>query len=206
MELSIWLSIASICAIGAMSPGPSLGVVIRNTISGGRIQGVLTGIGHALGIGLYSACAIFGIAALLNRHPNAIRAIEILGGLYLIWLGCQSVRFAGESTRKDDNEPRKHQGFLDGLAISGLNPKIAVFFLALLGPLIPIDASTAERFGVAMMAMLIDGGWYVTFALLLVRTGAKDWLSAQGKQVDLLLGTILFALGTWLLTSVSLGS
>jgi threonine/homoserine/homoserine lactone efflux protein len=199
MELSIWLSIASICAIGAMSPGPSLGVVIRNTISGGRLQGVLTGIGHALGVGLYSACAIFGVAALLSRYPNALRVIEILGGLYLAWLGFQSIRFAGKGSLNDDNEDKKHQGFLDGFAISGLNPKIAIFFLALLGPLIPPDASNIERLGVTTMAMLIDGIWYVSFALLLVQTGAKDWLSAQGKRVDLLLGTILLGLGIWLL-------
>ena len=130
MELSIWLSIASICAVGAMSPGPSLAVVIRSTISGGRMQGVLTGIGHALGVGIYSACAIFGVAILIHRYPNAVQIIEILGGLYLIWLGVQAFRHAGEGTLTA-NQESKYQGFIDGLAISGLNPKIAVFFLAL---------------------------------------------------------------------------
>ena len=117
----------------------------------------------------------------------------------MAWLGIQSVRFAGKGSLNEDNEDKRHQGFLDGFAISGLNPKIAIFFLALLGPLIPPDVSNIERLGVATMAMLIDGVWYVSFALLLVQTGAKDWLSAQGKRVDLLLGTLLLGIGIWLL-------
>ena len=59
MESAAWISIASICAVGAMSPGPSLAVVVRNTITGGRLQGVLTGIGHALGVGIYALVAVF---------------------------------------------------------------------------------------------------------------------------------------------------
>ena len=81
MELSAWVSIASICAVGAMSPGPSLAVVVRNTIAGGRLQGVLTGIGHALGVGIYAMIAVFGMAVLLQRFPSAMRGIEVLGGV-----------------------------------------------------------------------------------------------------------------------------
>ena len=51
MDATAWISIASVCAAGAMSPGPSLAVVVKNTVNGGRLEGVLTGIGHGLGIG-----------------------------------------------------------------------------------------------------------------------------------------------------------
>ena len=48
MNFTALLGMSIVCALGAMSPGPSLAVVLRNTISGGRTQGVLTGIGHVL--------------------------------------------------------------------------------------------------------------------------------------------------------------
>jgi len=198
MELSAWISIASICAVGAMSPGPSLAVVIRNTIAGGRLQGVLTGIGHALGVGIYALVAVFGMAVLLQRFPSAMRGIEVLGGLYLLWMGIQVFRHAGEGSMNPDKDSG-HQGFVDGLAISGLNPKIAVFFLALLGPFIPPEASHLERVGVAGMALIIDGCWYVFVAIMLVQTGAADWLSKQGKWVDRLLSVLLIGVGVWLL-------
>ena len=84
------------------------------------------------------------------------------------------------------------------MAISVLNPKIAVFFLALLGPFIPPDAAAMDRLGVAVLAMVIDGSWYVFAAVMLVTTGATDWLAEKGIWVDRLLAAILAGLGTWL--------
>lgn len=200
METAAWVSIASICAVGAMSPGPSLAVVIRNTIRGGRVQGVLTGIGHALGVGLYALLAVFGMSVLVKQFPSVTRAIEILGGLYLIWMGLQAFRYAGKGSIKDIEEG-KHKGFFDGFAISGLNPKIAVFFLALLGPFIPVDASFLERIGVAGVALVIDGSWYILVAVILTQSGAADWLASQGFWVDRLLSVLLLSVGLWLILS-----
>ena len=52
--------------------------------------------------------------------------------LYLLWMGYQAFRHAGEGSLESD-ESQRYRGFIDGLAMSGLNPKTAVFFLALLG-------------------------------------------------------------------------
>ena len=198
MQLSAWLSIASICAMGAISPGPSLAVVVKNTIAGGRIQGALTGIGHALGIGLYALVAVFGMAVILQQFPQAMRAIELIGGLYLVWMGSQALRHAGESSL-EATEGGRHRGFIDGLMMSGMNPKTAVFFLALLGPLIPLEATALERLGVAAMALVIDGCWYVFVAMMLVKTGTVHWLSKQGLWVDRGLGMLLVGVGMWLI-------
>ena len=54
MDLTTILALSFVCAMGAMSPGPSLAVVLRNTISGGRLQGIMTGVGHGLGFGIYA--------------------------------------------------------------------------------------------------------------------------------------------------------
>ena len=200
MESAAWISIASICAVGAMSPGPSLAVVVRNTITGGRLQGVLTGIGHALGVGIYALVAVFGMAMVLAQFPSAMRTIEVSGGLYLLWMGIQTFRFAGKGSMESKGG-HKVRGFADGFAISGLNPKIAVFFLALLGPFVPVEASAFERFGVASLALIIDGCWYVLVAISLVQTGASDWLARQGLWVDRILSFLLLGVGLWLILS-----
>ena len=62
-----------------------------------------------------------------------MRGIEILGGLYLLWMGYQVFRHAGEGSMESDDSQR-YRGFIDGLAMSGLNLRTAVFFLALLDP------------------------------------------------------------------------
>ena len=134
MEFSAWISIASICAMGAMSPGPSLAVVMKNTIAGGRVQGALTGVGHALGIGVYALIAVFGMAMLLQQFPDAMRGIEILGGLYLLWMGYQAFRHAGEGSMESDDSQR-YRGFIDGLAMSGIESENSRVFLGVIGTL-----------------------------------------------------------------------
>ena len=62
MDFKSILAISVICALGAISPGPSLAVVVRNTINGGRKRGVLTGVGHGLGLGIYALISVMGIS------------------------------------------------------------------------------------------------------------------------------------------------
>ncbi|HKI74867.1 MAG TPA: LysE family transporter, partial [Pseudomonadales bacterium] len=68
MTLAVWLSACVVCALGAMSPGPSLAVVIRNTVSNGGREGVATAWAHAVGVGLYALATTFGLAALIIRY------------------------------------------------------------------------------------------------------------------------------------------
>ena len=58
-------------------------------------------------------------------------------------------------------------------------------------------ANNLERVGVASMALMIDGCWYVFVAMMLVKTEAVDWLSKQGFWVDRLLGVLLVGVGTY---------
>ncbi len=197
MDATSWFTIAAVCLTGAASPGPSLAVVVKNTVAGGRTQGVLTGIGHGLGVGIYAFAAVVGVAAMVETMPGVSRGIEILGGLYLAWMGISVLRHAG-AEGLDAPPSSNRSGFSEGFTIAFLNPKIAVFFLALLGSFLPPDASTLERAGVAGLAMFIDAGWYVFAALLLVTTGAADWLAKQGLLVDRLLGTLLVGIGVFL--------
>ena len=49
-----WVQFATICIVGAMSPGPSMALIIRNSIKYGRVSGILSSVGHAIGIGIYA--------------------------------------------------------------------------------------------------------------------------------------------------------
>ncbi len=170
---------------------------MKNTVAGGRRQGVLTGLGHGLGVGIYAFAAVLGVAALVQAVPGVSRTIEVLGGVYLVWMGLGVLRHAGEGTSEVSPDEGR-TGFQEGFAIAFLNPKIAVFFLALLGSFLPADASTLELVCVAGLAMGIDAAWYVFAALMLVTTGAADWLAARGVWLDRILGGVLLAVGIFL--------
>ena len=203
MELSSWISIAAVCATGAASPGPSLAVVVKNTVAGGRTQGVLTGLGHGIGVGIYAFGAVVGVSALVASNELLGRGIETAGALYLWWMGAQTLRHAGRGDLSGEGHGRPGmQGFSEGFMIAFLNPKIAVFFLALLGSFLPVDAGAEERAGVAGMAMCIDALWYMFAAVMLAGSGAAAWMRRNGIWVDRALAALLFGVAVWLLSGV----
>ena len=128
-----WLSLISICLLGAMSPGPSLAVVVRHTLGGSRAKGILCAWAHSLGIGVYAFITLLGLAVVIQEAPTVFQGISIAGALFLIWLGIQAFRKSGNITEKlsGGQSTRTIQAVRDGLAISLLNPKILIFFLAL---------------------------------------------------------------------------
>jgi len=154
-----------VCFAGAATPGPSLAVVVRNTVDGGRAGGIATALGHGLGIGIYAFAAVAGVSAIVAASPGLHRGIEVAGGLYLLWMAARALLPKGD----EEFEPGAGRGFGDGFAIAFLNPKVAIFFLALLGPFLDAGASWTERGGVALMAAGIDAAWYSLAAVGLSR-------------------------------------
>jgi threonine/homoserine/homoserine lactone efflux protein len=175
-----------------------LAVVIKNTVRGGRTAGVLTGLGHGLGVGIYAFGAVAGVSAVVAQNQDLQRAIELGGAAFLLWMGLQTLRHAGADLTEDIGKPSEQgSDFLEGFLVSFLNPKIAVFFLALLGSFLPVEADLTERALVASLAMAIDAGWYVLAALVLAKSGAASWLRQHSLWLDrclagLLVGVALF--------------
>jgi threonine/homoserine/homoserine lactone efflux protein len=187
MDLWSWLSIAAVCGSGAVSPGPSLAVVLRNTVAGGRRQGVACALGHGIGVGIYALGAVVGLSAVLAAWPSISRLIAVAGGLFLLVLGIQALR-GGDEGPTEPAAPTN--GFREGFLTAFLNPKIAVFFLALLGAFVPDDSTSLTRVGVAALAMTIDAGWYTLVAVALAGSGAADWLKTQGRRIDMGMGLL----------------
>jgi len=117
-----------------LTPGPNMIYLISRSISQGPASGLISLGGIALGFVFYVFCAAFGITALLFAVPYAYDALRLAGAAYLLWLAWQAVRPGGSSPfhvreLKHDG-PRKL--FAMGFLTSLLNPKIAMFYLALL--------------------------------------------------------------------------
>ena len=82
-----WLGLATVCILGAMSPGPSLAFVMRNTMSGGRRIGLITAIGHGMGIGLYAFAFVALLSGLLTAMPSLESGLRWIGIILLITFG-----------------------------------------------------------------------------------------------------------------------
>ena len=171
--------------LGAISPGPSVMVVIRNTIIGGRKQGVSCAIGHGIGFGIYAGSAVFGLIVLLENAPDAFLILQIIGVGLLIWYGYlmwnDDVNL-DEDSRVDDTKV-KRQGFMEGFAIAFFNPKIALFLVAILAQVLEPGMGMGTKLAIGLLGMSIDMGWYLIVALALTGTGAVDWLRIRGQLI-----------------------
>ena len=196
MDPEAWVALGTVFVLGAMSPGPSLAVVLRNTMVGGRRQGVMTGIGHGIGFGIYAFLAAAGIATALTLHESTQAILKWGGIALLIWLGVKflkaSMGDSYDSSVEDEHGPSGRAGFAQGFAIAIMNPKIAAWVIALYAPFIEADISIETLFGMGLLGMAIDGTWYVTVATVLTRGDGVSKLRSQARRIDAAMGTLMF--------------
>ena len=194
MTLANWLSVVAICSLGAMSPGPSLAVVVKNTLSGNRATGLLTAIGHGLGVGLYAFLCVTGLALVITGSPTLFVGLQWLGAGYLLWIGLKSVTAKASSVAEDHGVATSvdgKAGFRSGFLIAFLNPKIALFFIALFSQFIAPDSHVLEKALYATTAAVIDGGWYVLVAIAFSHSLWLEKLQRNAVWLDRFFGVLL---------------
>ena len=198
MDIKSLIGVSFVCAMGAISPGPSLAVVLRNTISGGRTQGVMTGIGHGLGFGIYAFIAVMGLSSLLLANEQIFNLLQWAGALVLMWLAFNMITHNPPSPSKE-HEGSGHRGFLEGFMIAFMNPKILVFLVAVFSQFINPDITNLGRFIMALMAGAIDTTWYVLVAAVLAGTPIVDKLRVNAVMIDRSIGVVLIMLAILLI-------
>ena len=197
MEPSAWAALAIVFALGAMSPGPSLAVVLRNTMTGGRSQGIYTGIGHGIGFGIYAFLAALGIATALSANEHVEQVLRWGGVVILLWLGTTFLRHAMAERGDEQNQVEQHApsdriGFIQGFSIALLNPKIMAWMLALYSPFIEADFPMETLIGMGLLGMSIDGAWYVTVATVLTTGDRAERLKSNAHLIDGAMGVLMF--------------
>src|SRR5689334_1532070 len=117
-----------------VSPGPDNLMVLGMGMSRGRKQGMVFGLGCALGCLSHTILATLGVSALIAASPTAFTALKVFGGLYLIWLGIGALRSRGGARVEGSGLPDESllRLFGKGLFANAINPKVVLFFLSFL--------------------------------------------------------------------------
>ena len=176
-----------------MSPGPSLAIIIRNTTAGGRQQGVMTAVGHGIGVGIYALAAVTGLVLLLKAEPALIDIVNWAGAGFLAWIGFQLIGFAPQKdkVKEASRETRNSRGFIEGFTVAFLNPKIAAFFVAVFSLFVQPELIWFDRAIMVLTAGIIDGGWYAIVALAVSGSGLVDWLRRREVFANRIIGSLL---------------
>jgi threonine/homoserine/homoserine lactone efflux protein len=180
--------------LGATSPGPSLAVVLRNTMIGGRSRGLACAVGHGIGFGFYAVSVVFGLVAIMENNPNLFTIMQILGGLFLLYLGIEIIR---SEEKEIEHSEGKREGFVEGFFIAFLNPKIAVFMLAVLSSVLDPSMSSDTKWIIAGMGMTIDTVWYVLVALILSNSSMLTKIENNQRLLNQITGVLMIGLAIW---------
>lgn len=188
------------------SPGPDNLMVLGLGMSRGRRQGMVFGLGCALGCLSHTLLAVLGVSALIAASPVAFTALRVGGGLYLVWLGVNALRSQGGSRTGDGNAaPQSLRSlFTKGLVANAINPKVVLFFLSLLPQfVIPANGNVPGQMLALGVTFTLQAA--ILFGLLGYFAGAiGTWLNRKpgaGKWLDRIAGTVFVALGLKLIVA-----
>tara|TARA_Y100001970_G_C14161547_1_gene818840 strand:+ start:887 stop:1501 length:615 start_codon:yes stop_codon:yes gene_type:complete len=201
MTFFIWLQFATVCIVGAMSPGPSLAVVIRNNVNFNRLSGVLTSIGHGLGIGVYATLAVLGLGIILQTNQTIFLFIQIIGLILLFFFG---VIFILQKNSQDITEEKQNDlnSFFQGFTIAIINPKILIWFTAVYSQFIYIEATFFFNTILVLTASIIDALWYIFVSILITSYGLKNFFTEKKLLIQKITGFILIIIAVTLLYNI----
>jgi threonine/homoserine/homoserine lactone efflux protein len=140
--LSSLAAFAAVSAVIAVTPGPDSLLVLRNTLRGGRRAGIHTAIGAAAGSLAWGLSSAAGLTAIIAASAQAFRAVELAGAGYLLYLALRGLHAHDQSASHHNNEGGQPRigGLRAGLISNILNPKMGLFFLAVMPQFIPSHA------------------------------------------------------------------
>jgi RhtB (resistance to homoserine/threonine) family protein len=185
-------------ALLTISPGPDTMLVLRNTLRGGRVDGWRTTLGISSGLLFHATLSSAGLSVVLVRSAAVFNGVKLLGALYLVWLGWQSLRAAirGTAERPIATNGGTVRPYREGLLTNLLNPKVAAFYLAFLPQFIaPGDPVLARSLLLASVHIAMGLAWLSLIALGVDR--AQRWILHPGvrRWIDGVCGAVLVGLG-----------
>lgn len=191
------VAFCGVVGLGAMSPGPDFAVVVRRAALRGRAEGMAAATGVAAGVFLWAVAAAAGVAALVATVPVLLTTIRYAGAAYLAYLGVRALLAAVRPAPAGPGaQPGSAGGaFRDGLLCNALNPKAAVFFLALLPQFLPARPGAVDTLTLSLLAVGITLLWFCTVANLVAVFRRLFARSRVRRTLDGLSGAALLGLG-----------
>ncbi|MFJ4654074.1 LysE family translocator [Nocardia sp. NPDC088792] len=195
------LSFAVVAGLLTLVPGLDTALVLRAAVSRGRRHAFATALGVGSGTLVWGAAAAAGISALLTASELAYTVLRIAGAIYLVWMGIGMVREAfrahlSVTTASADAPQTVFASWAKGLGTNLLNPKVGVFYVAMLPQFLPPGVPHLVMGCALAVVHNIEGmAW---FTLIICAAGAAEaWLARDSvrRAMDAITGTVVVAFG-----------
>ena len=204
MTLITFAQVFIVCLLGAMSPGPSMAVVINNAIFKGRYNGIITSIGHGIGIAVYATFAVLGLGLIIKTNIFIFNSLKILSIIFLIFIGVKSILNKEKLNLKKNDIKENSVSFLQGFSISVLNPKILIWFIAIYSQFMSADNELIFNICLVSIAGIVDACWYILLTLVITTASALNFFQTKINVIQKIQGFFFITLGFILLINLLL--
>lgn len=198
MSWETYLAFCVAAAALALVPGPTVTVIIANSLRHGTRAGLLNVAGTQAGVLIWLAIAGLGLGAAIKVMGVWFDVLRWAGALYLVWLGIKLLRGKGQLSAAEARPAPAHGFFLQGFVVIMSNPKMLVLFGAMIPPfLTPGGNATTETLWLGLTFMGIAAVGDTLYAVM--AGGAGAWLSrSRVRGIEIASGLCLTAGGLWL--------
>lgn len=204
-----WLFIATSVLL-IITPGQDTFFILGRSLAGGRQAGIAAALGVSAGTVVHTVLAALGLSALLATSPNAFMAVKLAGAAYLIYIGVRALigkasGIPGEPAGDSPIANHAYWGaFRQGVLTNLLNPKVALFFLALLPQFIEVGSTNKVGAFLALgLSFVVMGlAWCVMLAIAAASLrGLFLRRPSMSALLDKVAGAVFIGLGIKLATS-----
>ncbi|MBE7637119.1 LysE family transporter [Sneathiella sp. P13V-1] len=198
------ISILLITCLAVISPGPDFAMTLRNSVRYGRTSGLLTALGIACGISVHVTYIVFGLAYILFENTWLLEIMKVIGACYLAWIGILSFfpnRRDGTDVAKGDHSRffSKIAAIRNGFLSNALNPKTALFFIALFTQIVSPTTSLSAQLSLGLFIALAHLLWFAFVAILLTQNRLETIIRKSKRTIEKVTGACLLGLGLKLL-------
>ncbi|WP_369789014.1 LysE family translocator [Rouxiella sp. WC2420] len=193
------LFVATIAALGMISPGPDFFLVIKNAARYPRPAALMTSLGVVCGVITHMSYCVAGLAVVITKTPWLFDLLKYVGAAYLIWVGIQALFSRTNSKMNLDNvapqQVKLGKAFVQGYLCNLLNPKATLFFLAMFTQVLQINSSLGDKLWYASIIVGLSVIWWPLLVVLIQSGPVRRGLAKAQKLIDKMLGGVLIALG-----------
>ncbi len=201
LPIETLLPFIAACIAIVIVPGPSVTVIIANSLRHGTRAGLSNVLGTQFGLMVMLAVLAAGLSTIVDHMGTVFDWLRLLGAAYLIWLGIKLWRSDGQISADGTQTPRQKNFFWQGLLVIWSNPKALLFFGAFIPQFVDPNGDTLIQtlmLGSIFMitATVLDSG----YALAAGRAG--HWLTGNKVRcLERISGSFLIGGGLWLALS-----
>lgn len=198
MSLSTYLAYVLACVVVVIVPGPTVTVIIANSLRDGTRAGFLNVAGTQAGLAAMLIVLALGLQVIVENIGHVFEWVRLAGAAYLVWLGIKLLRSDGTLGRSEGQDRPGNSYFWQGFLVILSNPKALLFF----GAFIPQFVDPA---GNAILQTLLLGATFMAVATIFdgayaVAAGrAKNMLARHNvRRIEIASGSLMIGGGLWL--------